>query len=170
MERSNILFRIKTTLTEGGCLGTINTARENYAVGNLSAENCMLNGTSIPSVNKINNAGIFINQIVEKGEIIGGIGTQIKVDDIKFISSSRLDGTNQGELIDAMFCVKLVVQGFNDTSYGSLESIHSFSVNVASVPPGGTNSDNVATIVLVIQIKQIILRKFEALGRPSENS
>ena len=33
MERSNILFRIKNNLlTEGGCLGTINTARENYAV------------------------------------------------------------------------------------------------------------------------------------------
>ena len=143
MEKSNILFRIKNNLlSENGCLGTINTARSGYAVGDISVENCILNGTNLPSVNKINNTGIFINQIVESGEIIGGIGTKIKVDSIKFISSQRLDSTNQGELIDATFCVKLVVQGNQDTSYGQIESIHSFPVNVSSIPPGGTNSDN----------------------------
>ena len=81
------------------------------------------------------------------GQVFGGTGTQIKIDDIKFISSQALDSTNEGELIDATFCVKLIAQGIQDTSYGSLETIHTFPINVTSVPQGGIGSDgNPSTI------------------------
>ena len=143
MEKSNLLFRIKSNLmTEGGCLGTINSARNNYAVGDTSAENCMLNGTSLPSINKINDSGIFISQIARRGQIVGVLGTQVEINDIRFISSQTLDATNQGELIDATFCIKLIAQGSDDISYGSLETIHAMPVNITSVPPGGSKSDD----------------------------
>ena len=66
MEKSNILFRVKSNLlTEGGCLGTINNARGNYAIGETSPENCMLNGTPLPKIAKINDAGLFISKIAD---------------------------------------------------------------------------------------------------------